>query len=164
MDVGEREDLERLLDQGRRKYERQRQTIYRRSREVLRGDNATQLDQISETSEREVIDTGVMRYVSQRVVEFMGKAFEDCARPLNRTTTMESLLNDPHVYMHLPKYYLRLTKAKIYAKVVKNLKIELYKVKGVQSAEMLAYNGALLNMIVTTGIESGQTSGYSRIR
>jgi hypothetical protein len=52
---------------------------------------------------------------------------------------LENLFDDPLVYPHLPDYYFKPCEANIYAQVVNNVKKELSDVKGVQSAEKLAY-------------------------
>jgi hypothetical protein len=65
---------------------------------------------------------------------------------------LENLFDDPLVYSHLPDFYFRPREARIYAKVVNNVKRELSDVKGVQCAEKLAYRGELLNCFVGDGI------------
>jgi hypothetical protein len=76
---------------------------------------------------------------------------------------LENLFDDPLVYPHLPNFYFRPCEARIYTKVVNNVKRELSNVKGVQSAKKLAYRGALLNCVVGDGIGQGMVSGYSRV-
>jgi hypothetical protein len=76
---------------------------------------------------------------------------------------MENILDSPLLCPHFPQFHFRPREARIHAKVVQNPKEDLNKVKGVHSAEKLAYKGAILNSIVGGGIRAGQISRYSRI-
>jgi hypothetical protein len=76
---------------------------------------------------------------------------------------MENILDSPLLRLHFPQFHFRPQEARIYARVVQNLKEDLNEVKGVHSAEELAYKGAILNSVVGGGIRVGQISRYSRI-
>jgi hypothetical protein len=67
------------------------------------------------------------------------------------------------VHPHLPDYYRKPKDAKIMTNIVGSLRSHLQQVKGVHSSEKLAYKGALLSAIVGDGIQSRQTTGYSRV-
>jgi hypothetical protein len=76
---------------------------------------------------------------------------------------MENILDSPLLRPHFPQFHFRPQEARIYARVVQNLKEDLNEVKGVYSEEELAYNGAILNSVVEGRIRAGQISRYSRI-
>jgi hypothetical protein len=88
---------------------------------------------------------------------------EHCVRPLTWESVMENILDSPLLRPHFPQFHFRPQEAQIYARVVQNLKEDLNKVKGVHSAEELAYKGAILNSVIGGGIRAGQVSRYSRI-
>jgi hypothetical protein len=111
-----------------------------------------------------VVEEKVARRVARRCVRFISEEMRQSRCGLeNRMVVLEYLFDDPLVYPHLPDYYFRPREAKIYAQVVNNVKKELSDVKGVQSAEKLAYRGALLNCVVGDNIGQGMVSGYSRV-
>jgi hypothetical protein len=88
---------------------------------------------------------------------------EHCVGPLNREFVIENILDSPLLCPHFPQFHFRPQEAQIYARMVQNLKEDLNEVKGVHSAEELAYKGAILNSVVGGRIKVGQISRYSRI-
>jgi hypothetical protein len=106
-----------------------------------------------------VITKRIARVIAQELREYCS----DCTGPRNREAVIERLLGNCLVSPHLPDYYLRPKEAKIYARLITNLRAELQEVKGVHSSQELAYKGALLNAVVRDGIDNKVASGYSWI-
>jgi hypothetical protein len=112
----------------------------------------------------EVVNARVASAVAKRIARVIAQELrEHCTRPRNREAVMEWLLGNPLVYPHLPDYYLKPKEAKIYVRLVTNLRAELQEVKGVHSSQELAYEGALLNAVVRDGIDNRLASGHSPI-
>lgn len=105
-----------------------------------------------------------MQEASSRIAEFISEEFRlHCPGPRNRVAVMESLLENSVVHPNLPDNYRKPKDAKIMTNIVGSIRSQLQQVKGVHSSEKLAYKGALLSAIVGDGIQSRQTSGYSRV-
>jgi hypothetical protein len=87
-----------------------------------------------DAANNEVVNARVASVVAKWIARVIAQELrENCSGPRNREAVMEWLLGNPLVYPHLPDYYLRPLEAKIYARLVTNLKAELQQVKSVHS-------------------------------
>jgi hypothetical protein len=150
---------------GERMEDRDQQRRYRRGcrerEEVLL---AEAMEAALDANDNAVVNARVASVVVKRIARVIVQELrENCNGPRNCEAVMERLLGNPLVYPHLPDYYLKPSEAKIYARLVTNLKVELQQVKGVHSSQELAYKGVVLNVVVRDGIDNRQVSGYSRI-
>jgi hypothetical protein len=113
---------------------------------------------------QEYVDLKIVHSTSSRIARFIAEELRvHCPGPRNRVAVIERLLENSLVHPHLPDYYRKPKDAKIMTNIVGSLRSHLQQVKGVHSSEKLAYKGALLSAIVGDGIQSRQTSGYSRV-
>ena len=158
--------LEARKEEERLAYHRDRQRRRRRSIEdALQAEEAHEADlaRHSQTS-AEVVNRTKAKATSRLCARYVSRQLQECCSgPLGRKAVLEFLFDHCLIRPHMPEFYFRPEDARICAKVVSNVRVGLDEVKGVQSAEKLAYRGALLNCVVGDGLNKREICGYARI-
>jgi hypothetical protein len=94
------------------------------------------------------LDSRAVADVSWRLRQFVVRELQLCHNKLTREAVMEVFLDVEEVHYHLPESYPSAEDAKVHFQIIQSLRDRLHAVKGVQTFEMLAYKGALLDAIV----------------
>jgi hypothetical protein len=94
------------------------------------------------------LDTHAVADISGRLRQFLVRELRLCDRKLTREAVMEVFLDAEEVRCHLPEYYPSAEDAKVHFQIIQSLRDRLHVVKGVQTSNMLAYKGALLDAVV----------------
>jgi hypothetical protein len=112
-------------------------------------------------SREEWIDRRLVGNIVRRLENFVNNELELYIGSRIHNTVMEKFLGSPCICPHLPDYYPLPTKARAQYRIIENLKGSLHLVKGVQSSDMLAYRGVVLNVAT---IVDGQGDGLAMSR
>lgn len=143
--------------------ERQRRSRARRREQALIAEeNAHEFPPVS----NDYVDRGLVRDISVRVEGFLLHELRRCPGKNTRDAVMESFLGAPNLRPHMPAFYPPPEDAKVQNEVLEGFRKQLDLVKGVQSKEMLAYRGAILDATVagdTAGNARGKSTAISRV-
>jgi hypothetical protein len=107
-------------------------------------------------------DRHLVGNIVRRLERFVNAKLDLYVGSRTRTIVMEKFLGSACIRLHLPDYYPPPTKAHAQQRIIQNLKGSLDLIKGMQSSEMLAYRGTLLNA-ATTSDAQGDGLAMSRI-
>jgi hypothetical protein len=113
-------------------------------------------------SREEWIDRRLVGNIVRRLERFVNAELELCVDSRIRTIIMEKFLGSACIRPHLPDCYPSPVEVRAQQCIIQNLKGSLDLVKGVQSSEMFAYRGTLLNA-ATTSDAHGDGLAMSRV-
>jgi hypothetical protein len=94
------------------------------------------------------LDARTVADVGARLRQFLMRELYCCDSRITWVAIMEEFLNADEVQAHLPEYFPAPEDAKAQFHIIQSLWDRLDTVKGVQSSEMLAYKGAVLDAVV----------------
>jgi hypothetical protein len=136
-------DLPQTAEERRRSdvVKRQRRSRHSRRAQGMRAEAESWAD-AGELDMRTVAD------ISGSLRQFLVHELQLCDSKLTREAVMEVFLDAEEVRCHLPEHYPSAEDAKVHFQIIQSLRDRLHAVKGVQTFDMLAYKGALLDVVV----------------